>query len=1033
MHHLSRRLLSYCARIPRADIALSCVAGGLVLLGSQPVVAGPSGPTYDKTQVSIGKQGSTTTISQKSNQAVIDWQSFDVGRSETVRFNQPGASSATLNRVHAGRESVIAGGISAPGQVIIQNSNGVVFTPTAKVDVGSLVATSIGISNQNFAAGKLIFDQPGKPQAAVRNQGTITVASKGLAALVAPVVANSGSITARTGAVVMAAGTAATLDLHGDGLVSVAVTDPVTRQPRGLQALVDQGGVIRVDGGSVVLTAQAAADVVNTAINMTGVIQARGSLSRDGKVALVGASVQVAGSIDASASEGGRAGTVHVLGDQVALTGDSRIDASGGSGGGTVLIGGDLQGQPRGGAVGYGATATGDTTITTGSTAPGSGEMPRAKRVTVKSGARIAADGTDDGNGGKIVVWSDGEARFDGSASAKGTGSGRGGVVETSAKGRLAIGDSAQVSTDSPAGAGTWLIDPTAIKVVASGGSAGSVDAANRAGGMSTISASTIVSALAGGSITLVASDQVTVDAPIVAFVLGGAPNGLQLIADGSDGRVDVNAPIRLANGNLAIRAIKAITLGDAATLDVGAGTVWLQTSQDGSIAQTSGSAVLAGGLAAIGGSVDLPSWGNSVGTLAGLSLNGGFRFNQTNAAGTTNIGTVTDPFAPARAIGVAAQMSMDRGSQIFEAQSPGGGAIITLAAGGQTFDRIVFTAIPYGQVPNTTPRQIDDSSDYFVEQVVYTTVTGMPGNWTMRPQTPAQSTPAGFSVTTPVGMMVNDGNRWGVRAFTSPGPTNQNEIQLNVRTGETESAAMALGGATRSVTATFSQLYNPEFGVWIERGMAQFFQTVAGVPVIAARSLPPINPPPVTSPNVGPPPLPQSIPGSIEPPIAASPVVPAILAGIAPAALPVGTTEPLFRGRDPDTPSDAVWRTTPMENPFVENPFYRSYSLGTIQLATEQLTPEQLGRLSTAAGGTTPQPFAEAAGPKRIGQHGDRTGAPLLDVDPTNIGVDPIATALARIAPAAGPGGAARGRSGGCSAGGFLGDFWACGPAGTR
>lgn len=1004
-----------------------------MLLGSQPVNAGPSGPSYDKTQVSVGKQGSTTTISQKSNRAIIDWQSFDVGRSETVRFNQPGASSATLNRVHARRESVIAGGVSAPGQVIIQNSNGVVFTPTAKVDVGSLVATSIGISNQNFAAGKLTFDQPGNPRAAVRNQGSITVADKGLAALVAPVVANSGTITARTGAVVMAAGTAATIDLHGDGLVSVAVTDPVTQRPRGLQALVDQGGVVRVDGGSVVLTAQAAANVVNTAINMTGVIQARGSLSRDGKVALIGDSVRMAGTIDASAAESGKAGTVHVLGNQVTVTGDGRIDASGASGGGTVLIGGDLQGQERDGAIGYGTTAGGDTTIATGSRTTPSGRMPRNKRTTIASGATLAADATANGDGGTVVAWSDGATRFDGNARAKGAGDGRGGVVETSARGRLTVGDTARVSTDAPGGAGTWLIDPTAIRVVASGGGAGSVDAVNGPGGTSTISAGTIVSALAGAAVTLVASDRVTVEAPIVATLLGGSPNGLQLIADGTDGRVDVNAPIRLTNGNLAIRAMKAITLGEAAALDVGTGTVWLQTGQDGSIAQASSSSILAGGLAANSGTVDLSSWGNSVSTLAGLSLNGGFRFNQTNATGTTNIGTVVDPFAPARAIGVAALMSVPRGSQIFEARSPGGGAVVTLEAGGQTFDRIVFTAIPYGQVPNTTSFPIDDSSDYFVAQLAYTTVNGTPGTWNMRPQTPAQSTPAGFSVTTPVGMMVDDGNRWGVRAFSSPGPSNQNEIQLNVRTGETESASMALGGATRSVTATFSQLYNPEAGVWIERGMARFFQTVPGVPAIAARSFPPVNPPTVAPPSVAPPTLPQSVPPPIEPPIAAQPSVPTIVASIGSVSPPIGVNDPLFRGRDPDTPSDAVWRTTPMENPFVENPFNRSYSLGTIQLATEQLTPEQLGQLATAAGGAMQQPFAEAAGPKRIGQHGDRSATPTLDVDPPNIGADPVATALARIAPAAGPSGAARVGSGGCSAGAYLSDFWACGPAGTR
>lgn len=58
-----------------------------------------------------------------------------------------------------------------------------------------------------------------------------------------------------------------------------------------------------------------------------------------------------------------------------------------------------------------------------------------------------------------------------------------------------------------------------------------------------------------------------------------------------------------------------------------------------------------------------------------------------------------------------------------------------------------------------------------------------------------------------------------------------------------------------------------------------------------------------------------------------------------------------MFRGRDPDTPSDAIWRTTAMKSPFGENPFTRPYWLGTVQVDFAGLSPEQLGQLATAAG----------------------------------------------------------------------------------
>ena len=82
-------------------------------------------------------------------------------------------------------------------------------------------------------AGEMVFDQPGNPNARIENQGTITVKQAGLAALVAPQVANSGVINAKLGHVVLAGAKTATLDLYGDGLLSLDVTNQVTQAPVG--------------------------------------------------------------------------------------------------------------------------------------------------------------------------------------------------------------------------------------------------------------------------------------------------------------------------------------------------------------------------------------------------------------------------------------------------------------------------------------------------------------------------------------------------------------------------------------------------------------------------------------------------------------------------------------------------------------------------------------------------------------------------------------------------------------------------------
>ena len=943
---------------------LGCSALTVAAHIASPVHAGPQGATYDPKQVSVTQSGNTTTVQQSANRAVIDWKSFNVGTQETVQFNQPGASSSTLNRVRAGQESVIAGRITAPGQVIIQNSNGVVFTGTARVDVGSLIATSVGISEKNFHAGRMVFDEPGNPQAVVRNDGTITVAEKGLVAFVAPGVANTGLIVARAGTVAMAAGNAVTLDLYGDGLISVAVTDPVTQMPRDMDTLVAQGGVIQADGGRVVLTAEAASGVVNSVINMTGVIQARGISMKSGQVALVSGSgaIQVAGAIDARGdAAGGAGGTVDVLGRDVTLAAGSRIDVS--------------------------AVAAGD--------------------------------------GGVVRAIASERGRYDGAIVANGAGGKRGGKVETSARTQFSVGESAFVSTASPGGiSGNWLIDPVSITVVGSGGTDSTVGGANGAVGASTINAATIVNALALGSVTLLASDLVDITAPIIATSLGGSPSGLQLIADGPAGRVRIGAPITLANGNVAVRAVANIELAAGGVIDVGTGTVWLQTGTNGTITQATGSAIRAGALSALAADIDLTSWDNRVGTLAGLALNGAFRFNQTNATGVTTIGTVQDPFAAQSVTGVAAQTRALQGTLDFTASTPGGDETLTFAVGGASFDTVVFTAIPY-TVPSTT-----DSSDYFIAGVGFTVAGG--GTFLVDPTTGAAGRPAGFTVTGEQGPAVVDGGRWGVGAFLSLGPTNQNEIQHNVSTGASEALTVVLGGLTSSLNVSLSQFYNPEPGATgIERGRATFYQTTAVAPVIGTR---------IASDNGGGGGSGRGGEGGgggangngggsggNGPGLGSAGASANLLATN-------GVTDPEFRGRDPDTPGDAVYRTTRLENPYIENPYLRSYSLGSSGVSADQVSPQALSQIAPAAGPPMSRPlFPENVDNDRVGQHGDRMPEPAVDLAAINIGpLEDLAAALASIAPAAGPNSAATTTppvAPSCSSGAFMRDFWICFP----
>ena len=197
-------------------------------------------------------------------------------------------------------------------------------------------------------ADRLQSHEAGAPGADITNLGTITVRGGGLAALVAPMVRNAGLIRADMGSVVLGASEVFTLDFYGDRMINFAVGE---RTSNGTAFEVDNSGALVANGGQVMLTAQAASDMVGGVINMSGVIQAR-TVSRDatGRIVLdaVGGDVAVSGSIEANGAGAGlTGGHVEILGDFLRLTEAARVDVSGVGGGGTAWIGGPPGAVPR--------------------------------------------------------------------------------------------------------------------------------------------------------------------------------------------------------------------------------------------------------------------------------------------------------------------------------------------------------------------------------------------------------------------------------------------------------------------------------------------------------------------------------------------------------------------------------------------------------------------------------------------------------------------------------------------------------------
>jgi len=500
-----------------AGLALSVAS----MTAASDALALPTGGTVQSGDISMSQSGNTLNITQTSNKGIINWQGFDILNGETVNVNQA-RSSIELERVTSGSPTQILGNLNSQGQVWIVNGSGVFFGKSAKINVGSMIASTANITNKNFNAGHYIFDQPGNPNASIINEGHITARKGGLVALVAPGVVNNGVIKAKLGTVILGAAKKFTLDLYGDGLYGFAVNAPATERandqngnPLGA-AIINTG---KISGGTVYLTADAAKEVVDQAINTTGIIDATGIHKEGGTIVLDGGegNVAVSGTLNASGSSGGN---ITVSGGNIAIT-NATINASGGTtinsgkgtinnannglnppnnwtsptlnGGGPVInigstpnnpvigTGGTIQVLSKGGDIKLQAakiTATGATgggTVNIGGGAHGTGNLPHAGSVEMDADSTIDVSATNTGNGGNAVLWSDGTTTFNGKILAKGgKNGGNGGQVETS--GRVVKTANGFVDASAPKGkSGDWLLDPDDVVITNTPGSAAEV------------------------------------------------------------------------------------------------------------------------------------------------------------------------------------------------------------------------------------------------------------------------------------------------------------------------------------------------------------------------------------------------------------------------------------------------------------------------------------------------------------------------------------------------------------------------------
>jgi len=364
------------ASAAKSTIVSTALGIAMAFLNAAGAAGLPNGGQITSGSGSIHQTPNQLSIHQTTDRMTLDWKSFSIGSDKVVQFIQPSAQSAAINRVSGIDASIIAGKLIANGTVVLLNPNGILFTPTAQVNVGALVASTLQSVSKDFSSGKLVLE--GDSQASIINQGNLTATQGGSIALIAAQVKNLGEINAPGGRVTLAAAGRVRIDFGGP--VDLEIDRGI------LDAQVEQGGIIRATGGRILLAAKTLNQLMHTVVNHTGISEAKSARMINGEIVLDGGTdgaVQVAGTLDVSGKTAGETGgQLKIFGRSIVLKDTAVLGAQGDNGGGNIFVGGGWQGQSVDGRA-------------------------SAEQVRIDSGALLDASALVSGNGGTIVAWSD--------------------------------------------------------------------------------------------------------------------------------------------------------------------------------------------------------------------------------------------------------------------------------------------------------------------------------------------------------------------------------------------------------------------------------------------------------------------------------------------------------------------------------------------------------------------------------------------------------------------------------------------------
>ncbi|MBM3249714.1 MAG: filamentous hemagglutinin N-terminal domain-containing protein, partial [Candidatus Omnitrophica bacterium] len=641
----------------------------------------PSNPVDRIGSSTVTRDGNTMNVTTPDGRWWGDLNSFNIAQGYTLNSMGPSADAVMLYNVTGPSGSNISGLWNSNCNQFLINPNGILFSSTAQVNVGGLVASTLSISQDDFLSGKYYFENSKASPSYLINEGMIRASDGGNVALIAGAVRNSGTITTRLGSINLVSGDKVTLDLDSRGYLAAAVDDQVKEEVldqngEKMSDAVKNSGILSAEGGKVELKAEALEGIFDNLVNQEGTVRANSLVEHDGVVSLVSESdgiIQNSGTIDVSATEtGASGGSIAMRGDKVGQFGILHADAVDGDGGNIDLI---------------------------------------ARTIVALSPFSLAtANAGLNGDGGRIINYSPDTALFWEGARIEakgGTLSGNGGFVEVSGKEHVEV--YGLVDTSAPSGlTGNFLIDPYNVEIRSIGNDnngswgGGNPNIWTPSGTPSQIRNNNITSNLAtsnvtitttgagledgditvsgainvdggnGNTLTLQAHDDIIVNAAISDSAPGSVDVvGVTLIANSDasgGGSVDINANISTYGGTFASSGVNFDSTG--ATIDTSGGTANLNHTgtatlgavNSGTLSVTAGGAITDSGALTVTGSTTLAAGAgnnitldnannfNSVGITSGnnVTLNdiNAIALNASTVSGTlnvTSVGAITD------------------------------------------------------------------------------------------------------------------------------------------------------------------------------------------------------------------------------------------------------------------------------------------------------------------------------------------------------------------------------------------------------